>query len=97
MSTSIEPFRIAATDDQLDELKRRLRATRWPERECVDDWSQGLPLSYAQEVCAYWLRNTTGATGRHGSTGSLSLKPPLTDSASISYTCAHLILMPCRW
>ena len=55
MSTSIEPFRIAASDDQLDELKRRLRATRWPERECVDDWSQGLPLSYAQEVCAYWL------------------------------------------
>ena len=36
MTTSIEPFRIAATDDQLDDLKRRLRATRWPERECVD-------------------------------------------------------------
>jgi epoxide hydrolase len=32
-----------------------LRETRWPERECVDDWSQGLPLAYAQEVAAYWL------------------------------------------
>jgi len=93
MSTSIEPFRIAASDDQLDELKRRLRATRWPERECVDDWSQGLPLSYAQEVCAYWLEKYNW----RGSTGSPSLKPPLTDSASISYTCAHLILMPSRW
>ncbi len=35
-------------------MKRRLRETRWPERECVDDWSQGLPLAYAQEVAAYW-------------------------------------------
>jgi epoxide hydrolase len=55
MSNQITPFKIAATDDQLDDLKRRLRATRWPERECVDDWSQGLPLAYAQEVCKYWL------------------------------------------
>ena len=55
MSNDIEPFRIAATDAQLDDLKRRLRETRWPERECVDDWSQGLPLAYAQEVAAYWL------------------------------------------
>src|SRR5271155_97634 len=55
MTNSIEPFRIAATDAQLEDLKRRLRETRWPERECVDDWSQGLPLAYAQEVAAYWL------------------------------------------
>jgi epoxide hydrolase len=55
MSNQITPFKIAATDDQLDDLKRRLRATRWPEPECVDDWSQGLPLAYAQEVCKYWL------------------------------------------
>ena len=55
MSTEIAPFKIAATDEQLEDLKRRLRATRWPERECVDDWSQGLPLAYAQEVCKYWL------------------------------------------
>src|ERR1700691_172688 len=55
MSNNIDPFRIAATDAQLDDLKRRLRETRWPERECVDDWSQGLPLAYAQEVARYWL------------------------------------------
>src|SRR2546428_12623106 len=56
MSDQIAPFRIAATDDQLEDLKRRLRATRWPERECVDDWTQGLPLAYAQEVASYWLQ-----------------------------------------
>ena len=57
MSQQIAPFRIAVTDDQLEDLKRRLRATRWPERECVDDWSQGLPLTYAKEVASYWLQN----------------------------------------
>jgi len=56
MSNEIAPFRIAATDEQLDDLQRRLRATRWPERECVDDWSQGLPLAYAHEVASYWLQ-----------------------------------------
>ena len=55
MSDGITPFRIAITDDELEDLKRRLRATRWPERECVDDWTQGLPLAYAQEVASYWL------------------------------------------
>jgi pimeloyl-ACP methyl ester carboxylesterase len=50
----IESFRIAASDEALEDLRRRLRATRWPERECVDDWSQGIPLAYVQEVCAYW-------------------------------------------
>ncbi|MGE3073259.1 MAG: epoxide hydrolase family protein [Dehalococcoidia bacterium] len=51
---SIRPFTIHASDEQLDDLKRRLRATRWPEREPVDDWTQGVPLSYVQEFCEYW-------------------------------------------
>jgi len=54
MSTTVQPFRIAASDAALDDLRRRLRATRWPERETVDDWSQGIPLAYVQDVCAYW-------------------------------------------
>jgi len=54
MSEAVQPFRIAASDAELDDLRRRLRATRWPEREAVDDWSQGIPLGYVQDVCAYW-------------------------------------------
>jgi epoxide hydrolase len=54
MSSAIEPFRIAAPDAALEDLRRRLRATRWPERETVDDWSQGIPLAYVQDVCGYW-------------------------------------------
>lgn len=54
MSTDVSPFTIAVPDEALDDLRRRLHATRWPERELVDDWSQGTPLAYVQEVCAYW-------------------------------------------
>ena len=50
----ITPFRIAATDEQLADLKRRLLATRWPDKEPVSDWSQGMPLAYTQQLCEYW-------------------------------------------
>jgi epoxide hydrolase len=50
----IAPFRIAVSNDVLDDLRQRLARTRWPERECVDDWSQGIPLEYTRELAAYW-------------------------------------------
>jgi len=56
MASEITPFRIEATEAELDDLKRRLAATRWPEPETVGDWSQGIPLSYVQEVCGYWAK-----------------------------------------
>jgi epoxide hydrolase len=46
--------RIDVAETELDDLRERLRRTRWPERETVDDWSQGVPLAYLQDVCAYW-------------------------------------------
>jgi pimeloyl-ACP methyl ester carboxylesterase len=52
--SEIKPFKIEIPEPELEDLRRRLSATRWPERETVDDWSQGIPLSYVQEVCAYW-------------------------------------------
>lgn len=54
MTAEIRPFRIDIPQAQLDDLKRRLKDTRWPEREAVEDWTQGTPLSYVQEVCEYW-------------------------------------------
>jgi epoxide hydrolase len=50
----VEPFRIDVPDAELDDLSGRLNATRWPERETVAGWSQGVPLQYMQELCAYW-------------------------------------------
>ena len=52
--TEVEPFRIAVPDDVLTDLRARLSATRWPEAECVDDWSQGMPLAYTRELAGYW-------------------------------------------
>jgi epoxide hydrolase len=54
MTNPITPFRVEVPDAELDDLRDRLRRTRWPEREPVDDWSQGVPLGYLQELCSYW-------------------------------------------
>lgn len=52
--TDVRPFRIAVPDGDLDDLRRRLEHTRWPEAECVDDWSQGIPLAYTRDLVEYW-------------------------------------------
>jgi pimeloyl-ACP methyl ester carboxylesterase len=57
MSEEIRPFKIDVTESDLEDLRRRLRATRWPDRQTVPDWSQGIPLQYVQEVCDYWARD----------------------------------------
>jgi epoxide hydrolase len=54
MTNLIAPFRISVGDDVLDDLKSRLRKTRWPEAELVEDWSQGAPLRWVKEICRYW-------------------------------------------
>jgi epoxide hydrolase len=51
---AITPFTLSVPQQDLDELRRRLAQTRWPERETVDDWSQGAPLSKVQALCEYW-------------------------------------------
>jgi pimeloyl-ACP methyl ester carboxylesterase len=47
---------VEIEDEQIVDLRRRLAATRWPDPETVEDWSQGLPLAYARELCVYWER-----------------------------------------
>src|SRR5512132_3486681 len=52
--TAIRPFRIDISDEALDELRRRIAATQWPEKETVADSSQGVPLALMQELARYW-------------------------------------------
>jgi pimeloyl-ACP methyl ester carboxylesterase len=52
--TSIRPFSFHATDEELAELKRRIAATRWPEKETVSDDTQGVQLDTIQRLAAYW-------------------------------------------
>ncbi len=50
----VRPFCIAVPEDELADLRERLSRTRWPERECVADWSQGIPLDYTRDLAGYW-------------------------------------------
>lgn len=56
MPEVVTPFRIETSPEELDDLRTRLRRTRWPEKETADDWSQGVPLGYLRELCRYWER-----------------------------------------
>lgn len=51
---TIRPFEFHASDEELADLKRRIVATRWPERETVADDTQGVQLATAQKLAAYW-------------------------------------------
>jgi epoxide hydrolase len=55
-SDVVTPFRIEIPEADLSDLRERLGRTRWPERETVEDWSQGVPLAYLRELCGYWAR-----------------------------------------
>jgi pimeloyl-ACP methyl ester carboxylesterase len=52
--TSIRPFEFHASDEDLADLKRRIAATRWPERETVPDATQGVNLATMQKLAQYW-------------------------------------------
>jgi len=51
---AIRRFRINVPDEDLVDLRRRIAATRWPEKETVGDWSQGVQLETTQKLARYW-------------------------------------------
>ena len=52
--TEIRPFTLAIPQARLDDLNARLDMARWPERETVEDWSQGVPLAALRDLVEYW-------------------------------------------
>jgi hypothetical protein len=68
--TAVRPFQVSFAEAELAELRRRVSATRWPERETVNDDSQGVPLALMQELARYWAtdydsrQNVTGRRRR---------------------------------
>src|ERR687885_2115059 len=60
MSTTVEstaeirPFHVEVPEEQIDDLRRRIAATRWPSKELVEDRSQGVQLATLQELARYW-------------------------------------------
>src|ERR1700716_2809298 len=51
---AIRTFQVGFSDAEITDLRRRISATRWPERETVTDDSQGVPLEMMQELADYW-------------------------------------------
>jgi pimeloyl-ACP methyl ester carboxylesterase len=54
-ATDIRPFNVEIPQEAIDDLRRRIASTRWPERETVDDASQGVQLATIQELARYWV------------------------------------------
>src|SRR3712207_6461117 len=52
--TPIRPFRVDVPEEDLVDLRRRIAATQWPEKETVADESQGVPLATMQDLARYW-------------------------------------------
>jgi pimeloyl-ACP methyl ester carboxylesterase len=53
-ASAVRPFQVDIADAALEDLRRRVAATNWPEKETVADHSQGVPLAIAQELARYW-------------------------------------------
>ena len=51
--SEITPFEIEIAEDVISDLKDRLSRTRWPDKETVDDWTQGVPLAYQKKLMDY--------------------------------------------
>ena len=54
---AVTPFELRVPQAALDDLKQRLAKTRWPEKETVGDWSQGVPLEKMKALATYWRSN----------------------------------------
>jgi pimeloyl-ACP methyl ester carboxylesterase len=53
-ATDIRPFQVEIADNRIDDLRRRIDATRWPSKELVDDRSQGVQLKTLKALADYW-------------------------------------------
>ena len=54
-AVDIRPFHVDIPDEALEDLRRRIAATNWPEKETVADQSQGVPLAMIQKLARYWM------------------------------------------
>jgi Epoxide hydrolase N terminus len=54
-AVEVRPFHVDIPDEALEDLRRRIEATNWPERETVADQSQGVPLAMIQKLARYWM------------------------------------------
>jgi len=54
VTEAVTSFRVVTSSAAISDARRRLQATRWPERQPTDDWRQGVPLAKIKALVAYW-------------------------------------------
>src|SRR5262249_14868346 len=85
--TAVRPFQIRIPEDQLADLRRRIAATRWPDKETVADPSQGVPLDKLKELVEYW---GSGYDWRKGETKSNALPQFITTIDGVDIHFIHV-------
>ena len=86
---AVVPFHVDIQDQQLTDLRNRIAATRWPDKETVADRSQGAQLAKLQELVRYWGTNYDWRKAQASSMPCPSTRPPSMGSLSISSGCAR--------
>jgi hypothetical protein len=93
---TIRPFHVDIPQVDFDELRRRILATRWPDKETVADRSQGIQLANLQELVRYWGTDYDWRKAEAQLNALPSSSPPSTGSTSTSSTSALATRTPCR-
>jgi hypothetical protein len=96
VTTEIRPFRIEVPQGELDDLRRRIAATRWPSRELVGDRSQGVQLAAVRELARYWQTDHDWRAGEARLNALPQSTTRSTGWTSTSSTCAHRTPVRCR-
>ena len=94
---AIRPFQFNVPDEELVDLRRRIAATRWPERETVGDDTQGVQLATIQKLARYWATeyDWRKVEARLKALAALHHRRSM-GWTSISSTCGRSMRTPCR-
>src|SRR6476660_3184768 len=93
---AIRPFRVNFPEADLADLRKRITATKWPEREQVKDATQGVQMATMQKLAQYWANEHDGASVRRRSMRCQISLPRSMGSTFTSFTCVPSMKMRCR-
>ena len=95
-ATEIRPFQLDIPKEALEDLRRRIEATRLPSKELVEDRSQGVQLATIQELATYWATEYDWRKAEARLNACRSSRPRSTAWTSTSSTCGRSTRTRCR-
>ena len=93
---AIRPFRVNVPEADLTDLRKRITATKWPDREQVNDATQGVQLATMQKLAQYWANEHDWRKCEAKINACRTSSPRSTGSTFISFTFAPSMKMRCR-